>query len=186
MKNFNILIAGAGGQGLITLVDILSKAALIEGLDVVSSELHGLSQRGGAVAVFVSTNNKKVYSPLFKSADLILGLELLEGLRGTDFLKEETKVVINDYYLPFIGIISKEEILKKLKKCKNLQIVKASEICKEEFGKDILAGMYLLGYLSHNNLIPISIKSLIKATEEVVPEKLLEVNKKAILEATKK
>ena len=96
-QNFNILITGVGGQGLVTLVDVLAKAILEDGSDVKSSELHGLSQRGGAVAVYVSMGEKAspaepscpakfqqsggrsgVYSPLFKKgeADLVMGLDL--------------------------------------------------------------------------------------------------------------
>ena len=56
MKNrtFNIVISGTGGQGLITLLQIIAEAALVEGLDVKTSELHGLSQRGGAVETHIS------------------------------------------------------------------------------------------------------------------------------------
>ena len=185
-NNFNILIAGVGGQGLITLVDILSKAIFIDGKDVVASELHGLSQRGGAVAVYVSMGDK-VYSPLFKKgrADLIMGLELLEGLRACDFTGPETKILVNNYLLPFIGITPHSEVLERLRKIgkKNLELVEASKICKEKFGKEILAGIYFLGYAVYKGLIPIKPESVLKALEETVPEKILEINKKAFLEA---
>ncbi|MBU2635317.1 2-oxoacid:acceptor oxidoreductase family protein, partial [Patescibacteria group bacterium] len=85
MKNrtFNIVISGTGGQGLITLLQIIAEAALVEGLDVKTSELHGLSQRGGAVETHIRFG-KKIYSPLVSlgSADLILSLETLESLRA--------------------------------------------------------------------------------------------------------
>ncbi len=193
-NNFNILITGAGGQGLITLVDILSKAILIDKKDVVASELHGLSQRGGAVAVFVSMSLKnrnfenencknKVYSTLFKrgDTDLILGLELLEGLRGCEFTGIKTKILVNNYFLPFAGTPSQEEILVKLKKIgkNNFKLVEASKTCKEKLEKEILAGIYFLGYAIYNGFIPIKPESVLMALEETVPERFLEINRKA-------
>ncbi|MDP2741690.1 MAG: 2-oxoacid:acceptor oxidoreductase family protein [bacterium] len=63
-KTFNIIIAGVGGQGIITLLSIINEAAFIEGYDVKSSELHGLSQRGGGVESYIRFG-KNVHSPLF-------------------------------------------------------------------------------------------------------------------------
>ena len=69
-----MIIVGTGGQGLITLLQILAEAALIEGYDVKTSELHGLSQRGGSVEVHIRFG-KEIYSPLIfpGKANLILG-----------------------------------------------------------------------------------------------------------------
>lgn len=178
-KNFNVIISGFGGQGLVTLIDVLATAAFIEGFDVKSSELHGLSQRGGAVAIFMSFG-KKVYSPLFPKgqASLLMGLELLEGLRACDFSGPETKILVNDYFSPFIGIMPKEEVLEKLKAIgkNNLQLVPATEICKEKFQKDVLAGIYLLGYAVNKKLMPIKAESVISAIKETMPEKYQELN----------
>ena len=177
-----ILFAGFGGQGLITLIDIAVNAAFINGYDAKSSELHGLSQRGGAVATFLSFG-KKVYSPLFKKAgaNLIIGLELLEGLRACDFANSKTKILVNDYFSPFLGITPKDEILKNLRAIgkDNFNLVEASEICKEKLEKEVLAGMYLLGYAVNKKLIPIKPESVVKAIKEVIPEKYQEINIKA-------
>lgn len=74
-KNFNIIIAGIGGQGVITLTRILANAALLDGYDVKTSELHGLSQRGGSVETHIRFG-KKIYSPLIMpgQADLVIDL----------------------------------------------------------------------------------------------------------------
>ena len=63
VDQFNIVIVGTGGQGLITLLQIVAEAALRVGLDIRTSELHGLSQRGGSVEVHIRFG-KKIYSPL--------------------------------------------------------------------------------------------------------------------------
>lgn len=181
-NNFNIIIAGAGGQGTVTLVNILSNAAFIEGHDVKSSELHGLSQRGGTVLTYVRLG-EKIYSPLFENgqADLIIGLELLESLRQTVFSGEKTNLVVNDYLMPFVGITPKKEILEGLEKSiKNkLYIVPASEICQKELGKEVVSGIYLLGYAAYKDMIGLKPESILKAIEKVVPQKYLELNQKA-------
>jgi indolepyruvate ferredoxin oxidoreductase beta subunit len=178
-QNFNILITGVGGQGLVTLVDVLAKAILADGKDVKSSELHGLSQRGGAVAIYVSMG-ERVFSPLFKKgdADLVLGLDLLEGLRACDFANNDTKLLINDYLLPFVGIMPKEEILINLQKVggQNLHLVEASKICKEKMQKEILATMYLLGYAVYKKYLDIKPESVIIGMKKVIPEKYLQMN----------
>lgn len=181
-KNFNIIIAGVGGQGLITLVQIINEAAFIEDYDVKSSELHGLSQRGGSVITHIRFG-KKVYSPLVSQgeADLIIGLELLEGLRGAVFAGKNTRFLINNHYISFDGNLSNEDILEKLNKSagESLYLVSASEICKEKLQKEVLSGVYLLGYASYKNLIPVKPESVLKAIENIIPEKYREINIKA-------
>ena len=58
-----MVIVGVGGQGLITLLQVISEAAISEGYDIKTSELHGLSQRGGSVEVHIRFG-KKIYTPL--------------------------------------------------------------------------------------------------------------------------
>ena len=103
MKTFNIIIAGVGGQGLITLNNIIAKAALNGGYDVKTSELHGLSQRAGSVETHLRFG-KKVYSPLVVAgkADLVLGLEITEGMRAVRFSNPKTIFVVNDNYISFL------------------------------------------------------------------------------------
>ena len=184
MKNrtFNIVISGTGGQGLITLLQIIAEAALVEGLDVKTSELHGLSQRGGAVETHIRFG-KKIYSPLVSlgSADLILSLETLESLRALFYANSKTIFLVNKFSLPFIGSPKEKEILMKLNKLVKGRkyIVSAAEICKKELGKEVVSGVYLLGYAVYNKLIPLKPASILKAITKVVPEKYLELNKKA-------
>jgi len=182
MKNFNIVICGTGGQGLITLLQVLAEAAIMEGFDVKTSELHGLSQRGGSVSVHVRLG-KDIKSPLIPSgeADLILSLEYLETLRNVQFANSETVFLANCYSLPFMGTISEKEIDKKLEiiKEKNKYIVSAAEICRKELNKDVLSGIYLLSFAGFNNLIPISPRSIEKAIKKVIPKQYLDINLKA-------
>jgi indolepyruvate ferredoxin oxidoreductase beta subunit len=182
-KNFNIIIKGVGGQGIVTLVAIIDQAAFLDGYDIKSSELHGLSQREGSVEAHIKFG-KKVFSPLVYhgQADLIIGQELLEGLRSVALAGSHTKFLVNTYFLPFIGSMKKEEIMAELNKLPKdkLELVDASKICIEKLGKDVVASVYLLGYAIKNNLIPLEKASVIKAIEKVIPQKYQELNKGAL------
>jgi len=181
-KVFNIVISGTGGQGLITLLQILAEAVLSEGYDVKTSELHGLSQRGGSVEAYVRFG-ERVYSPLvpLAGADLILGLELLEGLRMVRYINPKTIFLVNKFIFPFAGGLSESEVLLKINNLiKNEKhIIPASKICQEELGAEVVSGIYLLGYIVSKNLIPLKKESVLEAIAKVVPEKYLELNKKA-------
>jgi len=76
MKTTNVVIAGLGGQGVLTSADILAEAAFITGLDVKKSELHGMSQRGGSVTSDVRFG-RQVFSPMvpWGQADCLVVLE---------------------------------------------------------------------------------------------------------------
>lgn len=181
-KEFNLIIAGMGGQGIITLVDIITNAAFFDGYDVKSSELHGLSQRGGSVLTYIRFG-EKIHSPLFGlgQADLIISTELLEGLRNTIFSNTKTNILINKFLSGLEGSPKEEEIINGLEKTPkdNLYLVPASEICLRKLGKEVVSGIFLLGCAIFENLIPLKPESILKAVEKVIPEKYLELNKKA-------
>jgi len=182
INQFNLVILGTGGQGQITLLQILAETALREGYDVKTSELHGLSQRGGSVEVHIRFG-KKIYSPLVSQGkgDLILGLEIQEVLSGFNFAKKNTIFLVNNYFVPILGgEFSKEKALETLKQLKkSLILVEASKICQEKLGKEILAGIYLISLASFKKLIPLKPESILKSIKKIIPEKYLELNIKA-------
>ena len=177
-KTFNLILAGVGGQGIITLLGLIDEAALVEGYDVKSSELHGLSQRGGSVEAHVRFG-QKVNSPMVSNgqADLILALEGLEALRESTKAGKQTKILINDYFLPFIGSLSKEEILKQIESLKkDHYLVPASQTCKDKLENEVVCTMYLLGYAVAKNMIPLKKESVLRAINNIIPQKYLELN----------
>lgn len=181
MDKFNIIVNGVGGQGIITLLSLIDEAAFVEGYDVKSSELHGLSQRGGSVETHIRFG-KKINSPLVPNgqADLIISLEMLEALRETPKSAPQTKFLINEYVSPFQGSLTKEEIKKQLDQLKNeLHFVEASKICKEKLQNEVVGTVYLLGYAADKNLIPIKKESFLQAIKNVIPSKYQELNIKA-------
>lgn len=184
--DFNIIIAGTGGQGLITLLKIIAQAAFDEGYDVKTSELHGLSQRGGSVEVHIRFGKGKVYSPLVKrgGANLIISLEAQEALRVAYFASKEagTIFLINEFFIPVSEqkMPTIKEISDSLKDfSKKTIIVSASDICQKALGQNVTAGIYLLGYSSFKNLLPLNPERMISAIKKIIPANFLELNLKS-------
>lgn len=177
-NNFNIVITGVGGQGVITLTQIIAEAALVEGLDVRTSELHGLSQRGGSVETHIRMG-QKVYSPLVVTADLVLSLEMLEALRKIHYADSKTVFLINKNYLSYPSSPKEEKVIRDLELIKKKHIVGASEICRDKLGKEVLSGVYLLSFAVHNNLIPLKPQSVLRAIKKTMSPRYVSINEKA-------
>jgi indolepyruvate ferredoxin oxidoreductase beta subunit len=187
MKELNIVVIGIGGQGVLTLANIIAEAALKQGYDVKGSELHGLAQRGGTIPCHVRFG-KKMYSPLVLEgeADLVIGLEPLEALRACYYGSKESKTIfLMDSYrsIPLsVSVLrhsypSLKEINKLLKPfSKKTIILNASDAVKKETGDIIATNIYLLGYAISKNLIPLKKKFLLEAVREIFPEKYFEIN----------
>jgi indolepyruvate ferredoxin oxidoreductase beta subunit len=91
----NIIIAGVGGQGILTIASIIDLAAMNLGLNLKQAEVHGMSQRGGAVESHLRISSKEIYSDLIPlgKTDLILSIEPMESLRYLPFLSPEGIIV---------------------------------------------------------------------------------------------
>jgi indolepyruvate ferredoxin oxidoreductase beta subunit len=96
LSEANVLICGVGGQGVLLFSDVLSQAAMVNGMDVKKSEVHGMAQRGGSVTSHVRFGTK-VFSPLIEegTADFIVAFEQLEALRYLHFLSPTGWVLID-------------------------------------------------------------------------------------------
>lgn len=102
--NCNIVLAGVGGQGILSIATILGAAALKEGLYLKQAEVHGMSQRGGDVQSNLRLSSKPIASDLIPlgKADLIVSLEPMEALRYLPYLAPQGWVVTNT--APFVNI----------------------------------------------------------------------------------
>lgn len=182
-SEFNIVISGVGGQGLITLLKVLAEAALETGYEVRSSELHGLSQRGGSVEVHLRFG-KKIYSPLVKArgADLIISLEAQEALLMAGYAARKTVFLVNNFFqlIPGKPLLNAEAISGILQKISsNVFFVSASEICREKLGNEVVAGIYLLGGAVSRGLLPLGFEAIISSLKKTVAPEYLELNLKA-------
>jgi len=101
MENKSAILVGVGGQGAILTAKVLVNGLMQAGYDVKTSEVHGMSQRGGSVSTQVHWG-KKVYAPVIGkgAADIMVAFEKMEAVRYADFLKPDGIAVINDYEMP--------------------------------------------------------------------------------------
>lgn len=181
-KTFGVVIVGTGGQGLITLLEILSDAAIKQGLDAKTSELHGLSQRGGSVEVHIKFG-KQVFSPLVgaQKADLIVGLEMQECLKAAYFASPLTKFLVNKLVVAIPGKtpLTEETIVANLKNyTQNIETIDANGICAKELGTPVVSGIFMLCYAAFKGLIPLDPQNLLEAIKSSVAPKYLELNVK--------
>ena len=96
-NHYSIYICGVGGQGIIKTSTIIGEAAMNQGLDVVMSEIHGMSQRGGSVSTELKIGGYNSSIIPKKGADMLLSFEPIETIRGLDKVNSETKIVYNTH-----------------------------------------------------------------------------------------
>lgn len=180
-------MAGVGGQGTILASNILAEVGLEMGYDVKKSEVHGMAQRGGTVESHVRWG-EKVYAPLVEQghADYLLGFEMLETARWPLYLQEGTVVIINRYRIPPPAVNlgkakypSEQEIEALLKGAGGRVVWIEGTRIAGELGNPAMAGVVLLGALS--NMLGGDEEIWLKVIQRLVPEKFLELNKKAFL-----
>ncbi len=141
----DIILAGVGGQGILSIAAIIGAAALDMGLNLKQSEVHGMSQRGGDVSSNLRISDKEIFSDLIPigKADIIISVEPMECLRYLPFLHTDGWVITDT--TPFINIPnypSIENVLAEIKKIKNHVALDAETIAKEVNSR---ANMVILG-----------------------------------------
>lgn len=178
----DIILAGVGGQGILTIATILGGAALKANLYLKQAEVHGMSQRGGDVQSNLRISSSPIHSDLiaYGSADLIVSLEPMEALRYIPYIKKEGWVVTNTN--PFINIDNYPENEKLESELAGLDNVIAFDM--DEKAKELLsprsANMVLLGAMSPFIEIPVDdIESGIKEFFGRKGEKIVDNNIKA-------
>jgi indolepyruvate ferredoxin oxidoreductase, beta subunit len=184
----DIILAGVGGQGILSIAAILGAAALNENLYLKQSETHGMSQRGGEVVSHLRISDTPIYSDLipFGNAELILSVEPLESLRYLPYLKHSGCLVTNTTEFRNIPNYPKlENTFAELgTKLKIIQI--DADKMANETGNPKASNMVMLGAASP--FIHISEDIIFKAIESVFVSKgeaVLESNRKAFLAGRK-
>lgn len=177
--NSNIILSGVGGQGILTIAAVIDTAALIENLNVKQSEVHGMSQRGGAVLSHVRISDKEIFSDLIPkgSADIILSVEPMELLRHLPYLKKDGWLITDSKtFENILDYPKKDNLYKQIKSHPNHIIIKATDVAKE-LGNSKIANMILLGAAS--SLIPLtelSFQNTIKNLFKNKSEKIIQLN----------
>ncbi len=130
----DIIFAGVGGQGVLSMAAIIGRAAVAEGLQAKQSEVHGMAQRGGAVQAHLRLSDATIASDLIGrgGADMILSLEPLESLRYLSFLS--TKGVLVTAAEPFANIPDYPDVAKLLAQVRALPlgvVIEAERLANE-------------------------------------------------------
>jgi len=131
----DIILAGVGGQGILSIAATIGTAALKSNLFMKQSEVHGMSQRGGAVYSNLRIADKPIASDLIprKQADIIISVEPMESLRYLHFLKDDGWLISS--VNPFVNIDqypNGDDLLKEIKKkVKNHILIDAESIASE-------------------------------------------------------
>jgi indolepyruvate ferredoxin oxidoreductase beta subunit len=130
----DVVLAGVGGQGVLSAAAILSLSAREAGFQVRQGEVHGMSQRGGAVEAHLRIADEPVASGLIPRhrADLILSLEPLEGLRYLDYLSTDgTLVTSADPFENIPDYPELEGVLEKIRSLPRSVLVPARTLARE-------------------------------------------------------
>lgn len=146
----DIILAGVGGQGILSIAAVIGEAALEDGLYMKQSEVHGMSQRGGDVQSHLRISDKPVASDLIPSgnADIIISLEPMEALRYLPYLKKDGWIVTNSK--PFENIPNYPEIEKVMNEYDKLphKIILEVEQIAKDLGAPRASNVVLLGAAS--------------------------------------
>ncbi|HPT71973.1 MAG TPA: indolepyruvate oxidoreductase subunit beta [Candidatus Cloacimonadota bacterium] len=129
----DIILAGVGGQGILTIATVIGNAALDAGLNLKQAEVHGMSQRGGDVQSHMRISDKPIYSDLipFGGADIILSVEPMESLRYLPYLAKDGWLITNT--TPFNNIAKypeMDDVLNAIAKVPHQIMLNADEIAK--------------------------------------------------------
>ena len=188
-KIFNMIDCGVGGQGVVLMANIVGEACARSGLNVVSGELHGLSQRGGSVIAHQRIG-KDVMSPLvpYGEADVILSLEPMEALRYISFLKEGGMVITNTKmdHPPLEtqqvakkqkeSYVSYEEVLSRIRSTGARVIEIDANKLAQEAGNPQTVNVVMVGALAASPNFPVGKEHMLEAVKDNVPKKALDVN----------
>ena len=130
----DIILAGVGGQGILTIATIIGDAAAVAGLSLKQAEVHGMSQRGGDVQSNLRLSTDEIYSDLIKegAADLIISMEPMEALRYLTYLDKEGWVVTSSH--PFKNIPNypeEEALMNELNSLPHVAALPIEDVAKE-------------------------------------------------------
>jgi indolepyruvate ferredoxin oxidoreductase beta subunit len=187
VKEFNILITGVGGQGVILMSELLGRAAVADGLRVRGSEILGMAVRGGSVTSSIRIG-EDVYGPLIPTGkcQVLVGMEPSEALRNISYLSKSSLVLLNTAvtapFTVFIGessYPSLEEIIGQLGKASDRIVQLDAAKTAQKAGSLLATNIVMLGALFGTEQLPIKIATIKETIRERFPAKAAPVNIKA-------
>ena len=179
---YDVIVAGVGGQGVLSVAAVIALGAKKNGLSVRQSEVHGMAQRGGAVQAHLRLSDQTIVSDLIgkASADMILSMEPIESLRYLQYLKAEGVLITSSDPVKNIpNYPDLEGIYSRIRSLPSTCLVGAAELAQAA-GSARSSNMVMVGAAS--SYLPVEEKYLLAAIEELFSrkgEKVVETNRKA-------
>lgn len=179
----DIILAGVGGQGILSIAAVIGMAAIDSDLYVKQAEVHGMSQRGGAVQSHLRISDRPIYSDLIPagSCDMILSVEPMESLRYIPFLHKDGWLITNSK--PFRNIDNypdEEELFDEIRGVSNSLLIDADRIASE-VGSRKVSNIVMLGASSASlGLTMNSLESSIKGIFGRKGEEIIRMNTDAL------
>ena len=176
----DIILAGVGGQGILTIATIIGDAAAAVGVNLKQAEVHGMSQRGGDVQSNLRLSTETIYSDLIKqgAADMIISMEPMEALRYLPYLSEEGVVVTSSNAFKNIPNYPDEEaLMSELQALPRVSVLPIEDLAKQN-SMPKSANVVLLGMAAKyiEILSPEQLRESIKRVFASKGEKIVEMN----------
>ncbi len=181
----NIVIAGVGGQGVVTLGLLISQAAILQGEKAVMSEIHGLAQRGGAVSVDVRIGN--FHAPIIPTGevDLTIGTEPIEARRAASRAAKGSRLVLSREKLVPVSLSIRhqeypdvDEIISELSENFDVRSIDALAIANS-LGNSKTANTALLGFIMGLGWLPLDREKVREQIGITFRGRALDINLKA-------
>jgi indolepyruvate ferredoxin oxidoreductase, beta subunit len=180
---FDIILAGVGGQGVLSVSAIIASSAMKEGLAVKQSEVHGMSQRGGAVLANLRLSDRPIASDLIPrgAAALILSMEPVESLRYLEYLAADGAVITaTDPVVNITDYPPIEDVLAQVRRLPRAILVDADKLARQA-GSARATNMVMVGAASH--LLPVTFETIEHFVQTLFAAKgvkVVETNLKAL------
>lgn len=178
----DIILAGVGGQGILSIAFVIDNSALDQGLYFKQAEVHGMAQRGGAVQSHLRLSKNEIFSELIPKgeADLIIGVEPMETIRYFDYLKPDGMIITSN--IPMVNISDYPDLDRLMGTIKRTgrSVIVDSEKTAREAGSPRAQNMVMLGAAAKYLIIEEEkLIKFIKVLFESKGERLVEMNLKA-------
>lgn len=180
---FDIVLAGVGGQGVLSVSAIIASSAMAEGLHVKQSEVHGMSQRGGSVLANLRISDQPVASDLVPrgTAAMILSMEPLESLRYLEFLSPAGTLITASSPMGILtGYPPIEDVLAEIRRLPAAYVIDAEHLARQA-GSARATNMVIVGAASQ--WLPVRIDTIerfIRTAFAAKGEQVVDINLKAL------
>lgn len=179
----DIILAGVGGQGILTIATIIGDAAAVAGLSLKQAEVHGMSQRGGDVQSNLRLSTDTIHSDLIKqgATDIIISMEPMEALRYISYLNNDGWVVTSSHtYKNIPNYPDEQSLMEELQALPHAAILPIDDLAKEN-NVPKSANVVLLGMAAKyiEILSPEQLRESVKRVFAQKGEKVVEMNCKA-------